>query len=157
MVLALLQRARARSKEKVMAQFDLNRAGDTPISTLKLNEIAPLNWRRYPGKVMTPAMVTPTYVPVITYNGGVANQGAAAGNDGEVGTINSSDPSRGQGWNTQAEKAAVIGTTMAVDVTKSYQGTRGAISKTEPYPSADTSQVPAAFLESNYIAPGADG
>jgi hypothetical protein len=136
-----------------MAQFDLNRAGETPIATLKLNEIAPLNWRRYPGKVMTVAMVTPAYVPVITYTGGVANVGAAAGNDGETGTINSSDASRGQGWNTQAEKAAAIGTTMAVDVTQDYHGSRGIIAPSERYPSVDTSETPAAFRHSNYIVP----
>ena len=28
--------------------FDLNRAGDTPIATLKLGEITPQNWHRYP-------------------------------------------------------------------------------------------------------------
>ena len=61
-----------------MAQFDLNRAGDTPIATLKLNEIAPTNWRRYPGKVMTQAMVTPIYVATVGFTGGTPNQGAAA-------------------------------------------------------------------------------
>lgn len=135
-----------------MAQFDLNRAGDTAISTLKLNEVAAVNWRRYPGKVMTVAMVTPAYVPVITYTGGAANVGAAAGNGGETGTINSSDTSRGQGWNTQTEKAAAIGVTMAVDVTKDYHGTRGDIEAHEPYPSVDTREVPPAFRESQYIS-----
>lgn len=137
-----------------MAQFDLNRAGETPIATLKLNEVPVVNWRRYPGKVMTQAMVTPVYVPAITYNGGVANVGAAAGNGGETGTINSSETSRGQAWNTQEEKAAVIGTTMAVDVGKSYHGTRGAIEPHEPYPSTDTREVPAKYREAQYISPG---
>jgi hypothetical protein len=136
-----------------MAQFDLNRAGETPIATLKLNEIAPLNWRRYPGKVMTVAMVTPAYVAAVGYTGGVANVGAAAGNDGETGTANMTT-GRGVAWNTQAEKAAAIGTTMAVDVTKSYQGTRGAIEQHEPYPSADTREVPPQYREAQYVSPG---
>ena len=136
-----------------LASFDLNRAGETPIATLKLNEITPINWRRYPARVMTPAMLLPAYVPSITYNGGVANVGAAAGNDGETGTINSTDVSRGQGWNTQAEKAAAIGTTMAVDVTQDYHGSRGIIAPSERYPSVDTSETPAAFRSSNYIIP----
>ena len=64
----------------------------------------------------------------MTYSGGVANPGAAAGNDGEVGTINSTGAIAGAGAGmTQAEKAAALGTTMAIDVTKSYHGTRGVI------------------------------
>jgi len=134
-----------------MAQFDLNRAGDTPIATLKLNDIAPKNWHRFPGAI---APSTPAYVPAVAFSGGVANQGAAAGNDGEVGTIASTTASSGQGWTTQAEKAAAIGTTMAVDVTKSYHGTRGAIEPHERYPSVDTTETPAAFRRSDYIVPG---
>jgi hypothetical protein len=120
-----------------MAQFDLNRAGETPISTLKLNEVAAVNWRRYPGKVMTVAMVTPVYVPTVSYTGGAANEGAASDNTGEHGTAN-----------------ATGDTTIAVDVGKSYHGTRGAIEPHERYPSTDTSETPAAFRSSNYIIPG---
>src|SRR5262245_34025222 len=39
-----------------MALFDLNRTNDTPIATLKLNEIAPVNWRRFPSAI-TAAML----------------------------------------------------------------------------------------------------
>lgn len=138
-----------------MAQFDLNRAGDTPISTLKLNEVAAVNWRRYPGKVMTVAMVTPVYVPTVTYTGGAANEGAASDNTGEHGTANATGD---WGPKTQAEKAVALnltpGTTIAVDVGKSYQGSRGAIEPHEPYPSTDTREVPAKYRESQYISPG---
>lgn len=136
-----------------MAQFDLNRAGDTPIATLKLNEITPKNWHRFPGPI---APSVPVYVPAVAFSGGVANQGANAGNDGETGTATSTNPSRGQTWNTQAEKAVAIGTTMAVDVTRSYgTNARGNIEPREPYPATlDTAEVPAAFRESNYTSPG---
>ena len=114
-----------------------------------------VNWRRYPSVAITKAMTDPAGLAAtaVTYTGGVANVGAAAGNDGETGTINSTTASRGQGWNTQAEKAAAIGTTMAVDVTQDYHGSRGVIAPTERYPSVDTSETPAAFRRSNYIIP----
>jgi hypothetical protein len=52
-----------------MALFDLNRAQDTPVSTLKLAEIAPKNWHRYPTPI-SKAMTDEIYVPAYTWNGG---------------------------------------------------------------------------------------
>jgi hypothetical protein len=97
-----------------------------------IDAIVPKNWHKFPPRI---SASTPVNVPTITYTGGVANQGSNAGNDGEVGTINSTSPTRGLPWNTQAEKAAYIGTTMAKDVTKSY-GTnpRGPLAPSDPYP-----------------------
>lgn len=133
-----------------MAQQNLNRAQASPvIPTLKINDITPKNWHRFPPRI---APSNPVNVPTVAFSGGAANAGAAAGNGGEVGTIASTTVSRGQPWTNQAEKAAAIGTTMAVDVTKSYHGTRGDIEPHERYPSANTSETAAAFLPSNYVA-----
>ena len=49
---------------------DLNRSNDTPIATLKLMEITPRNWHRFPSPIGAPA-VTRAYQPVYTWNGGV--------------------------------------------------------------------------------------
>jgi hypothetical protein len=111
-----------------------------------LMEITPINWRRYPSKTITKAMTDRQFLGPVTYTGGVANQGAASNNNGEVGTINSTDPSRGQAWNTQNEKATALLTTIAVDVGKSYHGTRGKIESFEPYPvTVPRATTPAAF------------
>lgn len=134
--------------------FPVKRVQD-PAPVTNLLEITPKNWRRYPAKVQTKAMVTPAYVATVSYTGGVANQGANAGNGGEVGTINSTSASRGQAWNTQAEKATALGTTMAVDVGKSYEaGARGAIEPAERYPSTNAAETPVAFRRTNYVVPG---
>jgi hypothetical protein len=116
--------------------------------------IEPINWRRYPQKTISAAMAQREYIEPITYYDGAANEGATADNAGEHGTANSTAPSRGVGWNHQEGKAAALGLGMAVDVTKSYHGTRGAIEPCEPYPSVSTAQVPAAFRNANYVAPG---
>ena len=111
-----------------------------------LMEITPINWRRYPSKTISKAMTDRQFLAPVTYTGGVANTGAAAGNNGEVGTANSTSPTSGQGWNTQNEKATALGTTIAVDVTKSYHGTRGKVESFEPYPITGTrATTPAAF------------
>jgi hypothetical protein len=124
-----------------------------PVNPRNLMSIDPKNWHRFPPPVANMTK-SDAAAKAVTYTGGVANVGAAAGNGGETGTINSTSATRGLGWNTQAEKAAAIGTTMAVDVTKSYHGTRGAIEPDERYPSANTAETPVAFRPSNYIVPG---
>lgn len=48
---------------------DLNRAQDTPITTLKLMEITPKNWHRFPTPI-SKAMTDDIYVPTNTWNGG---------------------------------------------------------------------------------------
>ena len=47
-----------------MALFDLNRAQDTPVATLKLAEIAPKNWHRFPPAQPSSA---PAYVAAVSY------------------------------------------------------------------------------------------
>jgi hypothetical protein len=49
---------------------DLNRAQDTPVTTLKLMEIPVKNWHRFPSPI-SKAMTDEIYVPVYTWNGGV--------------------------------------------------------------------------------------
>lgn len=98
-------------------QFDLNRAQDTPVATLKLSEIVPENWHRFPPPVED---MTPEYVPVITYYGG------AVGDDVSEATANATDDYTPR---TQADKAATLGVGMAVDVTTP----RGWIDPHEPY------------------------
>jgi hypothetical protein len=62
-----------------MALFDLNRSNDTPITTLKVSEIAPKNWHRFPNAV-TGAMLAdanpndtkPRYNSMTDWAGGVS-------------------------------------------------------------------------------------
>jgi hypothetical protein len=49
---------------------DLNRTNDAPLSTLKLMEITPRNWHRFPSPIPA-ANVARAYQPVYTWNGGV--------------------------------------------------------------------------------------
>lgn len=117
-----------------MALADLNRSNDTPISTLKLSEITPLNWHRFPA--VMPA-VAPIYVPVIAYNGGVV------GDDVDVATSNATVAYSPR---NQLEKANMPGAvppnavagepdfSLALDVARP----RGAISALQPYPVAAT-------------------
>lgn len=120
-----------------LASFVVTRVQDPRTASIK--EITPQNWRRYPSVPITPAMLVKTDAPakVVTYIAGAAYQGKDADNNGETGTATSTGASRGQAWNTQNEKAAALGTTMAQDVGKSYAaGTRGKIENFEPYPNA---------------------
>lgn len=129
--------------------FPVKRVQD-PAPVRNLLEITPINWRRYPTKVMTVAMVTPIYVATVGFNGGQANEGAASGNNGETGTANVTND---WGPKTQAERAAganlTPGTTIAADVGKSYQGTRGSVEHFAEYPVAagkpTSDDIPAAF------------
>lgn len=130
--------------------FPVKRVQD-PAPPRSLIEVTPKNWRRYPTKVITKAMTDRAHIPTVGFTGGVANQGAASDNNGEVGTATMTT-ARGQAWNTQAEKATALGTTIAPDVGKSYHGTRGAIETHEPYPSTNQAEVPAAFRDSNYVS-----
>ena len=86
-----------------------------------------VNWHRYPLPI-TAAMTTPAYVPVISYSGG------AYGDDIDTATATFAyNAAMGEastyGPKTQAEKAAAMGTTLAVDVTSP----RGYIEPQESY------------------------
>jgi len=107
-----------------MAQFDLNRAQDVPIATLKLNEITPQDWHRYPPRV---ADMTPEHVPVLTYTGGRPN--SAPYTPVEHGTANSTDDYSPR---TQADKAATLGVPFAVPINTPF----GSIEPRDPYPKA---------------------
>jgi len=129
-----------------LAAFPVKRVQE-PAPVTNIYEITPLNWRRYPSVPITAAMLAKTdaAAKAVTYNGGVANLGAGAPNSGEVGTVSSTTIGRGQGWVTQAEKAVVLGTTMAVDVGKHYNAARGKIEPFEPYVTGLTVSTPAAY------------
>jgi hypothetical protein len=117
-----------------MALFPVKRVQD-PAPVTNIKDIAPINWRRYPSKPITQAMVTPVFVRSVTYTNGAPYVGKDADNNGETGTTTRTDAGRGQAWMTQNEKAATLGTTMAQDVGKSYgTGTRGKVENFEPYP-----------------------
>jgi hypothetical protein len=133
-----------------MALFDLNRAGDTPITTLKVAEIAPVNWHRFPPRTasMTDANANeakPRYDSMTDWTGG------AKGDDIDVATATVA-LARGDGGaneadyspRTQAAKAAMIGTTLAVDVGQP----RGTIAPTQRYPQAGDAAVGAPVVSS---------
>jgi hypothetical protein len=98
------------------------------------------NWHRFPSPI-TAAMLlkTDAAAKAVTYTGGVANTGAAAGNAGETGTINQTGPAMAP--LTQAAKLTAgnltPGTIQAVDITKSYHGTRGSLAPLDPYPTGN--------------------
>ena len=124
-----------------MALFDLNRAGDTPIATLKLSPIVPVNWHRFPPRI---AASTPVDVPVVSYVGG------AFGDDVSVATANATNDYAPR---TQAAKATQLGTTLATDVTSP----RGWIDPGEKYgppPVSPTDDPTITSLAPNTIAVG---
>jgi hypothetical protein len=116
-----------------MALFPVKRVQD-PAPVTNIKDINPINWRRYPSKPITGAMVLPVFVRSVTYTAGAPYVGKDADNNGETGTITRTDASRGQAWMTQNEKAAALGLTMAQDVGQSYgTGVRGKVENFEPY------------------------
>lgn len=106
------------------------------------------NWRRYPSVPVTTAMLAQAdaAAKAVVYTGGAANVGAAAGNGGETGTINCTNGAAVPA--TQTAKATALGVTQAVDVTKSYHGTRGSIKPQDPYP---TTVVPVTVTPPRYL------
>jgi hypothetical protein len=56
---------------------DLNRSNDTAIATLKLMEITPKNWHRFPTPI-SKAMTDEVYVPTNTWNGGFSGDETSA-------------------------------------------------------------------------------
>jgi IPT/TIG domain len=129
-----------------LQSFTLSRAAETPVTTSKLVEITPKNWRRYPAVA---GSATPANIPVISYTGG------AVGDDTDTATANSTTPYSGppQLPRTQAEKATLTGNTLAVDVARP----RGFIAPNQSYIAAGGS-APAAPVVSSLspsTAPGA--
>jgi hypothetical protein len=122
-----------------MALFDLNRAQDTPIATLKLAEIAPTNWRRFPPRVQSAA---PAYVPVVAFNGGLT------GDEVSVAAANSTDTYKPV---NQAHKAALLGVPLAVDITTP----RGWIDPAEPYNAAPVPVLSSIAPTTSAKGPGA--
>jgi hypothetical protein len=100
--------------------LDLNRANDTPVTTLKLSEIVPDNTHVYPAVVPS---TSPINVPTVTFAGG------AVGDDVAVATANSTTAYTPR---TQTEKASLMvpAGSLVVDIGRA----RGAISPQQPYP-----------------------
>jgi hypothetical protein len=90
--------------------------------------------QRYPAPI-TPAMVLPAYVPVITYTGGLY------GDDVDIATATTTTPYTPK---HQAEKASMLGTTLAVDVGRP----RGTIAPNQPYPKVGDTPAPAPTISS---------
>lgn len=82
------------------------------------------------GNNLPPEAYTPAYVPVINYMYGMPYQGNKAGQQGEMGTLNTTGPAFAP--QTQLAKAATLGVDMAVDVARG----RGLIEPGQPYPDA---------------------
>jgi hypothetical protein len=127
----------------------LNRAGDTAIPTLKVMEVTPLNWHKFPAGVVK-ADSTPQWVRQQTAIGG------ARGDDVDQATATLlTDQIPANGPNTQvdysprneAQKATAMGTTLAVDITRK----RGYLEPDDPYPTGGAA-VPAAPVVAS-IAP----
>ena len=116
----------------------LNRAQDTPVGTFKLAEITPKDWHKYPPRV---GNMTPAYVPVYTWNGGVY------GDDQILAKSNVLVDDRGIGDYTprnQDDKAIALGIPIVTDVTSP----RGTVSPREPYPHAGSPAEPAPTISS---------
>jgi hypothetical protein len=112
--------------------FDLNRAGDTPVTTLKVMEVTPLNWHRFPAGATAP---TPVWVRTQSAIGGVI------GDDTDTATATLlTDQIAGNGPNsavdyaprTQAAKATAMGLTSTVDIARP----RGYLEPDDPYATA---------------------
>jgi hypothetical protein len=145
-----------------MAQFDLNRSNDTPIATLKLNEITPVNWHRFPspltGTMLTdanPNEAKPRYTAAAQATDWA---GGARGDDVDTSTAavalaNSSGAANEANYapRTQAAKLAVgnltPGTVLATDVARA----RGWIEPGQRYPVAGDPALAAPVVTS--IAP----
>jgi hypothetical protein len=107
-----------------MALFDLNRSNDTPIATLQVASITPVNWHKFPPAIQPS---NPIYVPVVSFAGG------AVGDDVDTADAASTDTYSPR---NQAQKATLLGTTLAVDIGRA----RGYLEPDDPY----STPVPAA-------------
>jgi hypothetical protein len=136
-----------------MALFDLNRANDTPIATLQLASIAPINWHKFPPRVASMAdsnqnEAKPRYDSMTDWAGGVkgddTNTASAA-----VALARSDGGAAEPDYmpRTEADRATQLGTTLAVDISRR----RGAIEPRQPYPVAGDPPVAAPVVTS--IAP----
>ena len=110
-----------------MVLANLNRAQDTPITTLKLASITPRDWPTLPA-ANAPAKFVPSYVRTITYHGG------QSGDDVFQSSANSTESYSPR---TQGQKAGLLGVGLAVDVTTP----RGWIDPAEPYSATPAAPV----------------
>jgi hypothetical protein len=125
--------------------FDLNRAGDTAIPTLKVMEITPLNWHRFPAGVAP--RPDPVWVRQQQANGG------AVGDDVDTASatlltdqIAANGPTLPVDYSPrdQQDRSDVLGMPIAKDVTRR----RGAIAPQDPYPVAGDAPLAAPVVAS---------
>lgn len=140
-----------------MAQFDLNRANDTPTATLKLGEIEPIDWRRFPPPIADsdPAngnITKPRYDSMTDWAGGTE------GDDVSVATatqsLESAAPTTVEPYApvNQAHKAEIMvpPTSLAIDVT----APRGWIGPQDPYGPPPVPTVTSIDPTSHDVGPG---
>jgi len=128
-----------------MAHYDLNRAQDTPIATLKVADIVPKNWHRFPPRVASMTKPNPNEAkPRYLGAGATADwQGGDRGDDVDeasanvvkVDANNTTIPNYSP--RNQEEVATKWGTTMAPDISRP----RGTIDPREPYPTVGFTPV----------------
>jgi len=126
-----------------MALFDLNRAGDTPIATLKLSTIVPKNWHRFPPRTQP---MTPAYLGDVSYSW---PYNGIEGDDVNVATANATGAYEPK---NQGNKANMVGNTLAVDITTP----RGWVDPLEPYGPPATPTLASLNPTSRVVAPTAD-
>ena len=137
-----------------MALHDLNRSNDTPIATLRLSDIAPKNWRRFPPRTATMAPANaehakPRYSTMADWAGGtfgddVDKATAAASIANSSGGANEADYAP----RTQAARATQLGTTISVDVARA----RGWIEPRQPYGPVPAAPVVASLSPDTAVA-----
>lgn len=120
-----------------MALFDLNRAGDTPISTLKVAEIVPKDWPTLPLAVASMTLANqnaakPRYDSMTDWSGGNVGDDVTYASQ----TVALADASGGANAavptpRTQSEKSTALGVQnpLAVDISRA----RGYIAPNQPY------------------------
>jgi IPT/TIG domain len=114
-----------------MALQDLNRAADTPIATLKVAEITPKNWHKFPPAIATP--IPPAYVPAFTSAGGAPLTAPFTPVEHGSATVIVDDRGVGDYMpRTQSDKATALGTTFADPINTPF----GSIGPRDPYPLA---------------------
>jgi hypothetical protein len=128
-----------------MALADLNRANDTPIATLKLAEITPKNWRKFPPRASS---TDPINVPSVSYSW---PYNGISGDDVNVATANATGPYEPK---NQGNKANMLGAQnrLAVDITTP----RGWIDPAEPYGPPATPTLASINPTSRVVAPTTD-
>jgi hypothetical protein len=123
-----------------LQSFSVLRAQDVPDAAKLVTEIVPLNWHKFPPAVPVGGY-PPAYVRTNTWNGGLYGDDVAVAES----NVLVDEQGRGDyGPRNQAEKAAALGVSFAVDITapRGFIGPRDPYSKTIPAAPVISSLVP---------------